>query len=161
MLEPIAHTKTTRSVESEEELMNRVSNSGLDLVKISVSLKLLNSPESLTSLDKEFLLAWRNSLQTGTELAVPEDIKNITMKKLSKRDLEILNERFKFSWDESFGSFALSEFTFELCEILNSSFVKHTQDLLLSNGKAALEDTSFATNNHKKYLLDIVEISGW
>lgn len=154
-------TVTPRSVNSEEQLRNRVSNSGLDLVKISLSLKLLNSPESLTALDKKFLSAWRESLISGKALAVSDDVKAFTLKHLSKRDLKSLSELFKFTWDESFSNFALSDFTFELCQILNDGYVKHVEELLISNGSQPLEDKSFSTNNHKKYLLDMIEISGW
>jgi hypothetical protein len=112
-------------------------------VKISLSLKVLNNPLSLTELDKKFLSLWKDSIISGKELKLPESIKTLTFKSLSKMDLKNLSENFKFSYERSFSNFALSEFSFELCQILNDGFVNHTEQLLISGGLQPLRDTTF------------------
>jgi hypothetical protein len=161
ILAPSVIKTSNDCVQSQNELDSLVKSSPLDLAKLSVSLKLLNSPESLTQTDKKFLKAWKYNLDNKQSFKISDTASNIKFKDLSSRDCKVLEENFGFRLDGSFSQYSTVDLSFELTRILNRDILKLVENLLRFGGEQGLSDQGRQTNNYKKYLMDKVEANAW
>ena len=161
LLDTDSYPESINALSNPTELTNLVQSAPLNFIKLSVSLKLLNTPESLTALDKKFLQAWKTSLEGGEQLQAPVEARKLKFKQLSARDKQILEEGFGFVQNQTFANFGVADLSFELLNVLNNSIVQPMESLLHNSGEANLSDTGMDTNNYKKFLLDRMETCGW